>query len=386
MAGDGTVRYFRRNREMRQLTLFSLMLAVIASPVVGQAKEAAARASDRIDRTSGGSIANVAVVKEDFNQVTYRQKGKSMTIPSVQVVSISRSATPDALREGRSKLLAGNLGGAVAPLQLAARNTTAWVKEYASFFLGEAFRGLGRAQDAVTAYDAVLQAKPDSRFLPDVRLGTAKAWTASKQYGKAEAVLKAFSREVDTKRLNRQHALSAKRLLGHNLEAQGKYSEARREYDSVITEARSLAGRAGDAAQKRRFEVVGLEAQRDKGSAFVKDKKYSDAANLFSKIASTRDDPMAQAIGTMGLGEVSLAQGQEDRARVQLSRVSALGFAAPAARPGVLYMLAQTHVALAAKGQRGASALAKLYIAELTKNYPGTPEARKAQDLQQKLK
>ena len=253
-------------------------------------------------------------------------------------------------------------------------------------YLGETFRRLGRAADAARAYEAALQAKPDSRFLPAIRLGTARAWTAAKSYGKAESTLKAFAREVDSKRLHRQYALSAKQGLGRNLEAQGKYSQARREYDSVITEARSSAARAKGPGEKQRLHLLSLRAQRDKGGAYVKEKNYGDASGLFEKMASTRDDKVARAIGMMGQGEVRLAQGQADRARVLLSEVAALGFEAAGERPRVLRLLTETYIALAAAGERGATGMARSYVEDLLRNHPGTEEAKAARALQQKLK
>ena len=387
MAGNGIVRYSRREHEMRQPTLFLLLLAALAAPMAAQAK-AAEPAADRIDRSSGGSIANVKVTSENFTEVTYRKKGsaRAMKIPAEEVVDVSRSDTPQPLREGKSKVLAGDLKGALAPLKLAARNNTPWVKEYANFYLGEVHSRIGNAEEAVTAYEAVLAAKPDSRFLPRARLGIAAAWTAAKQYGKAQGVLSAFVREVDAKRLHRQHALAAKQLLGRNLDAQGKYAEAGREYDSVISEAKSLVGRAKGEGEKARLHLIGLRAQRDKGSSLIREKKYSAASMVFSQMANSRNDPLARAIGVMGQGEVSLAQGKSDLARVLLSEVSALGFGAEEERPRVLRLLAEAYIDLKSKGEKGAGKLAQLYIDDLVRNHAGTEDAQAARDLQKKLK
>ena len=375
---------------MRQLTLFATSIALItalAAPSFAQKKAAKADGIDRIDRTAGGALANVTVVKEDFNSVSYRKKGSAriVTIPAEQVVDIVRGVTPQPLREGKSKVLSGDLKGAVAPLQVAARNATPWVKVYANFYLGEAFRKLGRTDDAVRAYEAVIAAKADSRFLPAARLGIARSWTAGAKYGKAQGVLESFVREVDAKRIHRQYALKAKQALGANLAARGKYSEASREYDSVITEAKSLAGRAKEAGEKARLHLLGLRAERDKGSALIKDKKYNDANRIFSRLASSRNDPLARAIGMMGQGELSLAQGDADLARVQLSEVTALGFSAEEERPRALRLLAECYLALKGK-EKGAETLAAAYINDLLTHHPGTEAAKAARGLQQKLK
>lgn len=372
---------------MRQLTLLIALTLALTPSVLAQNKDAKADGIDRIDRTSGGALANVTVVKEDFNTVTYRKKGGSRVtaIPSVQVIDIVRGDTPQALREGKAKVLAGDLKGALAPLQLAARNATPWVKEYAHFYLGEALRKLGRAQDAVRAYEAVIATKADTRFLPLARLGIATAWTADKSFGKAQGVLESFIREVDSKRMHRQYALRAKQALGHNLVAQGKFAAASREYDSVITEARSLWGRAKDDDEKSRLHLIMLRAERDKGSALVQDKKYNDANRIFSRLATTRDDPLARAIGMMGQGELSLAQGDPDLARVRLSEVTALGFNAEEERPRALRLLAECYIALKGK-EKDAETMAAAYIEDLLTHHPGTEDAKVARDLQQKLK
>ena len=235
------------------------------------------------------------------------------------------------------------------------------------------------------AYESVLQVKSDSRFLPQVRLRIAMSWTAAKSFSKAESVLKAFVREVDSKKLHRQHALKAKQALGSNLVAQGKFSDASREYDSVISEARSLAGRAKDPDEKARLHLIGLRGERDKGSALIMDKKYNAANGIFARLSTSRNDRLARAIGLMGQGELSLAQGNPDKARVQLSEVTALGFAAEEERPRALRLLAECYIALKGK-EKGAETLAAAYIDDLLRHHPGTEDAKVARGLQQKLK
>lgn len=380
---------------MRNLTfILSLALVVLlASQVAAQRKKpdpkaADEKATDRIDRSSGGSIVNVIVVKEDFRVVTYRRKGgkRTLTVPSEMVIDVVRGDTPQNLRDGKSRAVAGDLKNAVGPLQLAVRSSTPWVKEYANFYLGEVQRKLGRHDAAVRAYEAALQAKPDSRFLPRGRIGIAKAWISSKSYGKAEGVLKAFVREVDSKRLSRSFALEGKQILGRSFEAQTKYQDASREYDSVITEARSLGSKAKTEGEKDRFRVIGLRAQRDKGSAYIKAKKYNDAIRIFAQLSSDRKDALARAIGQMGMGEIELSRGNVDKARVELSRVVALGFGADEEVPRALRLLAQTYLELRKKNEKGADKMARMYIEDLLRSYPGSEEAKIARNLQQQLK
>jgi len=363
-----------------------LIIIVYALLLVGaQAQE---QAVDRIDRSSGGSLANITITKEDFREVSYRRKGsaRTHTVVADSVVDVVRGGTPASLREGKAMAFSGDLKNAVGPLQLAARDERPWVKEYANYYLAEVQRKLGRADPAVQAYKAVLAAKADSRFLPRVRLGIAQTWTAAGQYAKAQGVLESFIREVDTKRLSRSWALRGKQNLGRNLEAQEKFAAASREYDSVIKESTHLESKAADPDGKTRLRVLRLRAERDKGSALIKDKKYADASRIFSRLSADRKDGLARAIGAMGMGEIDLARGNADKARVALVRVVALGFDADEEVPRALRLLAECYLQLDEKKEKGARDMAHAYIQDLLKDYPGSEEAKIARNLQQRLK
>jgi TolA-binding protein len=342
---------------------------------------------DRIDRSSGGSLVDVEVVKEDYKEVTYRKKGsaRAMTVPAESVVEVVRGNMPPNLREGRAKLLSGDMLGAVGPLRLAAREGDPWVKEYASFYLGEALSRLGETRDAIAAYEGVLQVKPDSRLLPQVRLGIAQAHMTAGAHAKADDTLTSFLREIDSKGMSRTYALNAKHLHGASLVEQKKFGDAAREYDSLIREAQNLASKA-DASVKRTYEVATLRAEASKARALLHDNKVAEARSAFSRLAGL-PDPVARSIGRLGEAEVSLAQGDPDRARVLLSEMVSVHFGGDEDLSRALHLLARCYLELRDKqNEKNANEMARRYLDELLIQYPGSDDAKAARVLQKRLK
>jgi TolA-binding protein len=369
---------------MRSLTLVLVLLA--KAPGTGVLPPEAS--PDRVDRKKGAPVAGVEVVSEDYKSVVVKTRGpgaeKTIRIPASEVLDVQRDDEPEAYRQGRDSLSAGDLVNAISALRLAQSQAggKAWVKEYASFYLGEAYRLSGQAREAAQAYQQVLAVKADSRFLALVRLGMARAYTEAGSYGDAEKVLNDFIGEVDSKRLPVSYKIEANLILGRNLEAQGRHAEAASRYGSVANEARRLAGTAETEEQREDLAVLALRAEADRGAAMIAAKDYVAAETLFGSMSrSHRDDPRAQALADIGMGAVALGKGELDLARVRLTAAATLHFKADEERPRALLLLARTYSELDKKGEKGARRLARAYLNDLLKFYPASDYAGEAREL-----
>jgi TolA-binding protein len=288
------------------------------------------------------------------------------------------------LREGKSKSQSGALVEAEGLLQIALADAKIpWVKEYAAFYLGQVQRQLGRSSMAIKAYEQVLATKPDSRFLPQVRLGIAQCHTAEGKYDEAASVLEAFAKEVDTLKLPRSFALETQRSLGQVQLKRGNFAEAARRFEGVATEAKSLFLKATDEEKPslRRLELL---ATRDRATAMIGDKKFAEAEALLASLRNEKED-LARAIHLIGQGEVLLGKGDPDRARVLLSQAVVTSPAAQTELPRALLLLGTSYLALKDKGERGAAKMASIYQNNVVQRYAGTDEAKAAEALQKRL-
>jgi hypothetical protein len=154
----------------------------------------------------------------------------------------------------------------------------------------------------------------------------------------------------------------------------------------LIREAQSLASKA-DASVKRTYEVAALRAEASKARAHLLDNKVAEARTAFSRLAGL-PDPVARAIGRLGEAEVSLAQGDPDRARVLLSEMVAVHFGGgDEDLSRALHLLARCYLELRDKqNEKNANEMARRYLDELLIQYPGSDDAKAARELQKRLK
>lgn len=346
---------------------------------------AAVPAQDRIYLSQGAPIANVEVLDESHRGVSYRRGNQApRTVPLDLVVDVVRADTPPVLREGRSKAQAQALRDAEGLLQLAlAEAQKPWVKEYAAFYLGEVQRQLAKYEQAVKSYELVLQTKPDSRFLPQVRLSVARAHAAREKYDEALAALEAFRKEVDVLKLPRSAGLEAQRQLGSVHLKRGNFAEAARQFDGVATEARNLLGRAPDE-EKAALRRIELMAVRDRATALIGDKNFSAAEAALAPLQNANDD-LGRAIHLIGQAEILAGRGESDRARVLLSQAVVTSPAARTELPRALLLLGRCYLDLRDKGERGAAKMASIYLANVVQRFAGTDEAKAAEALQRSL-
>jgi TolA-binding protein len=360
------------------LVLFAVLAAL---PVTGTAP-------DRVDRITGGSLSGVTVVSENYKEVKVRTKaGTERSIPADQVIDIVHDDAPQAFRDGRSALTAGDPRNAISSLKLALATpgAPAWVPEYANFYLGEAQRLAGSPADAVPSYRKVLELKSDSRLAPLSMIGVARAQNAGGDGDAAIRTLDELIALVDAKGLSRVYALEAKRWKGVVFESQKRFSEAAGLFQTVAAEARELVADAKTPAElKGRFQKAEMEAEAARGAALVNANDLTVAESVYRGIATRfRDDPGAALLGRVGEAQVALARDDADRARVILVEVVATGVGAEDRMPEALLTLVRAYLALDAKGERGAKDTARRYANKLVRTHPGSDQAGEVRELLQ---
>lgn len=258
---------------------------------------------------------------------------------------------------------------------LAEKDAKPWVKEHAGFYLGEALREAGLFDEAAKAYDSVIQARQDSRFVPRAKLGRGAALIAMGKGAEASAELKAFAADVDAKGLSLLWRIRALSMAARSLLSQKKYDEAALEFDASASALRPLVGKAAED-ERRDLEVALLRLDRDRGLAQVRAKKLPDAERTFAAIESAaKDDPIALGIARLGLAEVRLAGGKPDDARLLAARAYCLNFSADEEMPWITLVLAKSYAALAEKGEKGASKAARGFLEDLVQQFPNSEAA-----------
>lgn len=360
---------------IRVVAIFALSTLVLA-------------AQDRIDLSEGAPILDVKIDQETFKRVTYEKAdGKKGSVDGAKVVSVTRGATPNALREGRALYLTGDYANAIRLLETAERGADAadWVKEYAAFWRGRALLASGEGLKAVSAFEKVLSINGESRLLPETRIGIGNAHAVDGDHGKAKSTLEAFEKEVADKKLPARWAAEAKRSVGKSLERRGDWSEAARTYGSLISSSKSMAGSA-DAAQQLALKRVALLAELDRGNALVRAGRPNDAQSAFAGIRGKYQGvPGANAVAMIGEAQVQIAKGDADGARIKLTEVLALHFEEPAVRPNAMLLLAEAYRELAKKGESEARIKAQTYLKTVSSRFPGTEAARQAREMMNKL-
>ncbi|HYC78122.1 MAG TPA: tetratricopeptide repeat protein [Planctomycetota bacterium] len=350
-------------------------------PADKAAEKAAPRPIDRVNRTGGKPSVKGTVTAETCVEVVIRRENNTEErIPVDDVLSVDRGDAPEAYRRGVAAFGAGDYPNAVQLLTRALTENAdkAWLGEAANFYLGEASRLSGKHDDAVKAYDAVVAAKGDSRFLAPARLGQARAQIAASRFPDAEKTLNGFLAEAEAKKIPRRHVLKAREMIGKNLEAQNRFGEAVGAYDAVVREAGNLAKDDPGVAERIRT------AQRAKASCLIREKKYDEAARLLDGLAADKS-PAGEAMALTGRGESLLAQGKFDDARATLARVIGARFHDDHELARAMLLMAKTLLEIDKEGKDASAAkTAQSYLTDLVEQHAASEFSKEARMLKDK--
>ena len=374
----------------RTSTSLLLMFAVFAAAATAQDKTkdkkddkkaspagtAAKTGNDRVTRVGKPVVKGTIVSESCVEVVVKKDNGLDEKIPAIEVVTVDRADAPESFRRGVGAVASGDAANGAQLLKLALEQAKdrPWLAEAANFYLGEASMALGKFDEAVVAYDAVVAAKADSRLLGPARMGAARAHSAGGRAGDAEKVLTAFVQEAEAKKVPRRTVLLAREMQGINLEAQNRFGEASGVYDAVVREAQAVL--KDDPAVAERIRG----AQRSKASCLIKEKKFDDAGRVLDALANEKSSE-GETLVLSGRGELAYAQGKFDEARFFLARALGAKFQADRELPRAKLLMAKALIELDKAGDKTAAKTAQFYLNDLVQRDAASEAAKEARTL-----
>lgn len=340
------------------------------------AAAAAKTGNDRVTRSGKPVVKGVIVSESCVEVVVKKDSGLEEKIPAIEVVAVDRADAPEAYRKGVGAVASGDAANGAQLLKLALEQAKdrPWLAEGANYYLGEASLALGKFDEAVAAFDAVVAAKADSRLLGLARMGAARAHMAAGKAADAEKVLATFVQEAEAKKVPRRTVLLAREMQGANLEAQNRFGEASGVYDAVVREAQNVLKDDPSVAERIRA------AQRSKASCLVKEKKFDDAGRVLDALANDKSSE-SEGLVLSGRGELAYAQGKFDEARFFLARVLGARFQADRELPRAKLLMAKTLIELDKAGDKTAAKTAQFYLNDLVQRDAASDAAKEARTL-----
>lgn len=306
-------------------------------------------------------ITDVEVREEKFAQIRYRRRGRRIEdIPGEQVLAIRWEEAPGTFTSGLSQLRANLFDKAVTSFT-SARNTApegSWLWFHATYQLGEAQLGVGAYADAAAEFKRLLDKDKDHWLAPAAIYGLGQAQAGQKQPGDA---IKTFERLDEG--FGELWAAKARLGMGDAALAGGKLMDAVKHYNF----AKDRGGvRYPDLA---RAATVGI------GKAYVADKKFDRAIEMFDRILATPGAAPDVAGGAwVGKGDCQLAAAEDadgDKNKLKEALISyqtcVVRYAGTTAYPKALYQSAELYQRL------GLDKLADAMRKELRSRCPSSP-------------
>ena len=369
-----------RHRRLRTLTFgFALVSSMGIS-----AASAVAAPDDQIYRVGVNRPLNATVKSENVREVIYTLANttQEQRLDAARVSDIVYEDAPAAYTKGREFLEAGDITNAITQFKsaLSAKTRGDWITEYANFYLGEAYLREGGSSypSAVAAFDAVLSAKADSRFLALALRDKGMALTRSE---KPDDAAKAFDELV---------AKAKQYELGVQWEARGLLWKAvAYEENGVPAKAKSAFRDAGsfasanaktvkDEALQDELGAIAGRAQLSEGVALLQDGKYSEAKRTFERIAGDDANPASVVAGARnGIAEALLGEKDARRAYEEFARVRVTYFLEREEAARATYFMGMCCDALGSK-EPGGKRKARMYFQEVVDHYSDTSWANKA--------
>jgi tetratricopeptide (TPR) repeat protein len=334
----------------RPITACALAL-LLAAPAMG----------DEIVLRDGRRITGVEISAETYAKVTYQIAGAPQEERASNVLEIVHESKPLPYRQGEEAMQGGRFAEAAERFTVAASSARdAWVKQYGLFFAGEAYRQANRFPAAAQAYNQLLSDVPDTRFLPQARLGLAQCKLEAGSFDQARSLFAQLQQEAQQKDLGSQWGLAAELGTARAWELQGDKAKAAGLYRSIARKAVTERGIAAAAT------LGELRTSTDGRRALNGLESLIDASE-------TPDDVRAEAYVEQGRRQA--AAGEHKKALLSFLRVcydpTFRGFAA--ARAEALFRGAEAfEKAQTEEAQVRASALRR----ELKESFPDSSWAR----------
>jgi len=248
-----------------------------------------------------GSSQRIKVIKETFSVIEYELEGVNITqeaaTSQVERIEYGGRKVSD-YEDAREAFQQGAYGEAIDLFtDLAGRSSPHWLKQYSLFHIAESLYAIGDWNAAIQAYEKLLSAVPDSRFVPDARykIGLAKMW--KNDLSGAEADFKALQRETRPKGYDPAFEHRAQLGLIRIDATRGNSSLALSSLDKLLSEV------GAD------YPEVRNECRLLYGEVLLADQQFEKAANYFQAILDSGVSDPAVVYGAYnGLGDAYFAQ------------------------------------------------------------------------------
>ena len=365
---------------MKRFTAITIALVVIT---------ASARA-DTIILKGKKALTRVTVVSENALEVGYTAGAakRRRTVASIEVLGIIREKQPRDFRKGVEFFNLGDYVNAITRLSASLSSDTKdyeWLTEYGNIYLGRACLAAGKYSEGVQAFEKVIKAKADSRWLGPASLGLARCHAAKGRIGPAATALKSLKATVKSRKIPGSWGYDADLLLGECYITVKKYDDAVNTLRDLATTVNSRAGKDPLAA------ATWVRAKRLQGQADLEAGNPQKAELIFKELKSRagRGDAEAQAASRTGLAALTLTKDATDsealvKAAHDLARVNVENFGVVSELPRTCYLLGLVHLKLAGT-LANAKPLARAYFEETRRRFPESREALLARDELKKM-
>lgn len=345
----------------------------------------AAAHADSILLRGKSPITGIKVVSESATEVAYIQGAakRKKTVPGIEVLGIVYDNQPRDYRLGVEAFNLGDYVNASSRLKEVAAKSggIAWLKEYANVFLGRALLANGDFAGAATAFEAVLTAKPDTRWLLVASSGLARAHAAQGSLSSAE-------RAIDNIR-SKVKASGGKMDPAWELEAGLVLAECYitgRKFDKAAAAAKSVFSAANLVKDTNLKKTMLVRARRLEGDAWMTAKDVTRLKGVegeLRKLASGNPAALAAVKTTSAALALLGAEGADEKSLVKaawdLSRVHVENHDVVSEMPRTCYLLGLVHLRLDGT-LKSAKDLAKGYFEETRRRFPESREALLARE------
>lgn len=341
--------------------------------------------ADTIILRGKDAIRGVKVVEENCKEVGYLQgtAKRKRTVSSAEVLAVVYDNQPRDYRLGVEAFNLGDYVNTISRLKevASAGGAIPWLKEYANTYLGRAYLASGDFAEAVKAFDVVLSAKPDTRWLLHVTAGLARAHVAQGSVSAAERTIENLKSKVNAAagKIEPTWEQEADLILAEVYITAGKHDKASDACKRVASAA--MLSKDEDVkklmvVRAKRLEAdAWLEARNTVRVKGVEKELRSLASGNPAALAAVRTTGAALALlGAEGDGTEALVEAAWDLARVHVENNGVVS-----EMPRTCYLLGLVHLRLAGTLD-GAKDLAKGYFEETRRRFPESREALLARE------
>lgn len=343
--------------------------------------------SDRITTQKGKVIRRLEILKEGFEEITYKKSGKESKIPTADVQKIEWGDLPDSWERAEVAAEKGDWEKAASLYQDTANSTSRPAFGAAAGF--KALQALlktssgdsSKAEQAATATQSWISSNPDHREAPEAMEMLGKLHLLAAKPNEALTAFKALEAAVNSKNLPTTWLARARYGQGQALTDQGQFEKARQAYGSASATLRNQ-----DLSKEPVAQAIFVAAEVGKGETLMAEDKHDEALQYFRGMEmSATGNPALKTAASCGraaaLVEIGIAGKDHKKLRTaqdQLAKVSATDLLDGDSSAKALYYLGKVIRALG-KDEPDSSRKARRYFESVIHDYPDSPWALEAQ-------